>query len=192
MFSLQFRKILASRLMRPLAMLAIAALAAPGSAMAASQWASVGSTGIVDESCYLAVQMDNVEARLVPGLLFPCKIRYQVTDTFGGMLTNNLALYAHIRDTNVTPGHVVVNMFSYNRTTGVRSPAPLATIDSNSLTPPITPVAMGFTEYKSAGCPIAPALNFTTFSYWIEVDLIPGAVPALPGLAIASVQLRTC
>ena len=194
MFSLQFLKLLASRVMRPLALLAIAALAAPGAALANTSWASVGSTGITDESCfYFAVQMEGPEARSTPGVIFPCKLRYQVTDTFDGVGTiGSKNLYAHIRDTSAvtSPGNVVVNLYSYRKSDGMRSLA-LATINSN-INPP-GPTVGGFTEYKSAaGCIAAPHLDFATYNYWIEVDLMPAVItPLTGGLAIASVQLRS-
>ena len=195
MFSLQLSKTLASRLVRPLAMLAVAALAAPGSAQAASTWATVGSTGIVDESCYMAIQMDNFEARLLPGLLYPCRVRYQVTDTFAGAGTvSGLALYAHIRDTNAatSPGKVVVRLLTYPFS-GAVPPASTIIIDSDAVAAP-APLANGFRQYRFpvASCATPLSLDFTANTYWIEVDLTPGAVPVLPGLAIGSLQLRPC
>lgn len=195
MFSLQLPKFFTSRFLRPLALLAIAAFAAPGTALANSPWSTVGSTGIVDESCYLAVQMENFEARLVPGLLFPCKVRYQVTDTFGtanGIVTNR-ALFAHIRDTAATPGKVVVRMFAYNLITGATTPIAGTNIDSD-VTPSSGILANGFSVYRSpaaaVGCGVT--LNFNLNSYWIEVDLTPALQPAVPGLAIGALSLRTC
>lgn len=195
MFSLQLPKFLTSRFLRPLALLAIAAFAAPGTALANSPWSTVGSTGIVDESCYLAVQMENFEARLMPGLLFPCRIRYQVTDTFGtanGIVTNR-ALFAHIRDTAATPGKVVVRMLAYNLITGVTTPIAATNIDSD-VTPSSGTLANGFTVYRSppaaAGCGVT--LNFNLNSYWIEVDLTPALQTPLQGLAIGALSLRTC
>ena len=194
MFSLQLPKVLTSRLARPLALLAIAALAAPGAALANTDWASVGSTGIADESCsYFGVQMEGPEARSTPGAMFPCRLRYQVTDTFDGVgTTGTKNLYAHIRDTSAltSPGNVVVNLYSYRKSNGVRS-GPLATINSNITA--AGPTVGGFTEYKSAGgCIAAPHLDFATYNYWIEVDLLPAAItPLTGGLAIASVQLRS-
>lgn len=195
MFSLQLSKILASRLLRPLALLAVAAFAAPGAALANSPWSTVGSTGIVDESCYMAVQLDNFEARLAPGLLLPCRVRYQVTDTFGtgtGIVTN-LALFAHIRDTAATPGNVTVRMLAYNLLTGVTTPITATNINSD-VTPSSGTLANGFTVYRSPpatlGCGVT--LNFNTNSYWIEVDLTPALLTPLPGLAIGALQLRTC
>lgn len=194
MSSLQLRKILTSRLVRPLALLAIAALAAPGTALANTSWASVGSTGITDELCfYFAVQMEGPEARSTPGGMFPCKLRYQVTDTFDGAgTTGTKNLYAHIRDTGAvtSPGRVMVNLYSYRKSDGARSLA-LATIDSDITTP--GPTVGGFTEYKSpGGCIAAPHLDFATYNYWIEVDLMPAMItPLTGGLAIASVQLRS-
>lgn len=196
MFTLQLSKICASRLLRPLALLAIAAVAAPGTALANSPWASVGSTGIVDESCYLAVQMDNSEARVMPGLLVPCKVRYQVTDTFGtatGIVTGQ-ALFAHIRDTSATPGKVVVRLLAYPNTGAAPAGILIASIDSDT-TPGGTPIgATGFTRYRNVpatfGC--GATLNFTANTYWIEVDMTGGIPPTMPGLAIGSLQLRNC
>lgn len=193
MFSLQLPKILTSRLMRPLAMLAIAALVAPGTVMAASNWTSVGSTGSVDESCFnFAVQMNSAEARLTPGVLFPCTLRYQVTDT--NPATLNKVLRAHISD--ATPGtgdQVVVRLIGYNLATGVPT-APLLSINSNTTPASVAIPSAQFPSlrsYRSApGCPATGVnLNFSTTSYWIEVDLIPGPVPSLTSPAINMVGL---
>ena len=192
MFSLQLSKVFASHLLRPLALLAVAAAAAPGAALANSPWAGGGSMGIVDESCYLAVQMDNSEVRLAPGLLFPCKLRYQVTDSFGTLSTATLAMFANIRDTSATAGKVAVRQYEYP----INGTAPagnlMATIDSDALVG--TPIAAtGFTRYRfPASCAGAMSLNFTNNSYWIEVDMTPGLLPVLPGLALGSLQLRNC
>ena len=197
MFSLQLPKILTSRLMRPLALLAIAALAAPGAAMADSDWTSVGSTGIVDESCYMAVQMDLAEARLVPGLLFPCKVRYQVTDTFGTASPVHItALIAHLRDTSPLAERVEVRLFAYPKATGLAvPPLPTAVLAINSDTTASVAVLGGFRAYTAASptaCPAGTALNFTLNSYWIEVDLIPGPLPSLTPPAVRMLTLDQC
>lgn len=193
MFSLQFSKIFASRLVRPLAMLVIAALAAPGIALADSQWKSVGSTGIVDESCYFAIQRNGFVASMVPGLFFPCTIRYQVTDTFGGaILPNNLSLGAHIRGASATTGQVVVRLREYPKAGPMTSGRIVEQLDSTTAASALLPNA--FTAYRSpsgAGCGTLN-LNFTDNSYWIEVELIPRPFPALPGLTVAMVHLETC
>ncbi|USX27187.1 hypothetical protein NHH73_02495 [Oxalobacteraceae bacterium OTU3CINTB1] len=192
MFSLQLSQLFSSRLMRPLALLAVAALSAPGAALASSPWTGSGSMGAIDESCYLAVQMDNSEARLAPGLLLPCKIRYQVTDSFGSLSTATLAMFAHIRDNSVTAGKVVVRLYEYPNGGGTPAGNLMATIDSDMLAG--TPIAAtGFTRYRfPAACAGAMNLNFTANTYWIEVDMTPALLPALPGLAIGSLQLRNC
>lgn len=194
MFSFKLPKRLASRVMRPLALLAIAALAAPGAALADSNWTSVGSTGIVDESCYFAVQMENFEARLMPGLLVPCKVRYQLTDTYGtpGGLVPARALFAHIRDTNISPGRVTARLLAYPIAGG--APVSVAFIDSDAPGPIPPLLANGFREYRNpTTCVGAFTLNFTANSYWIEVDLIPALLPAAPGpLAIGMLQIRNC
>lgn len=194
MFSIQFPKLLASRVMRPLALLAFAALTAPGTALANSNWTSVGSTGIVDESCYFAVQMENFEARLMPGLLVPCKVRYQVTDTYGtaGGVVPTRALVAHIRDTNTSPGRVTVRLFRYPLSGA--APVQVAFIDSDAPGAIPAPLANGFREYRNpTTCVGAFTLDFSANSYWIEVDMIPTIMPATPGpLAIGMLQIRNC
>ena len=194
MFSLQLRKIFTSRLVRPLALLAIAALSAPGTATA-SDWKAVGSTGTVDNTCYFSTQMDGFEAKLLfPGLLFSCKLRYQVTDTFAGAPPTKVAIHAHIRDLNTVPGKVVVRLFEYPKTGTVTLPlVPIAQIDSDT-TPSSGNVGTGLTLYKSKSgvvpCTPAPPLDFSNNSYWIEVELTPGVFPALPGIAF--LQLTQC
>ena len=193
MFSLQLPKILTSRLMRPLAMLAIAALVAPGTVMAASNWTSVGSTGVVDELCsHFAVQMNGPEARLTPGVLFSCTLRYQVTDTNPGT-TANKVLRAHISDATAVGGdHVVVRLMEYDRNTGVPTAPPMVVIDSNTTaaSAPISSAAFpNLKLYRSATAFTCPGttpitLNFSAKSYWIEVDLIPGPIPSLTAPAI--------
>ena len=191
MFSIQFRKILASRLMRPLALLAIAAAAAPGTALANSPWATVGSTGIVDESCYMAIQMDNSEARLIPGLLFPCRVRYQVTDTYGtpaGTVANQ-ALFANIRDTGA--GNVVVRLLRYPNNGSAPAGIPVGTAINSDAGG--TAIAANFKQFRSpAACVGAFNLDFMNNTYWIEVDMTGGVPPVLPGLAISWLQIRNC
>ncbi|USX14721.1 hypothetical protein NHH88_02695 [Oxalobacteraceae bacterium OTU3CAMAD1] len=184
MFSFQLPKVLASRYVRPFALLAVAALAAPGAAMADSQWASVGSTGVVDEACQFSVMLNDYEARLMPGLLSICTIRYQVVDTYNTPTPINLALGARILD-NVAGARVDVRLRSYNKLTGAT-----ATVTSfNSDAPPVPPGpvdAAGFRPYRSAGC---IALNFGTSSYWVEVDLVRFSLVIPP--AVAMVNLFT-
>lgn len=194
MFSLQLPKIFTSRLMRPLAMLAIAALAAPCTVMAASNWTSVGSTGVIDEACFnFAVLKNSAEARLTPGVMFPCTLRYQVIDTNPATLTNKV-LRAHISDaTPATGDQVVVRLIGYNLATGVPT-APLLSINSNTTPGSVAIPSAQFPSLRSyrssAGCPATGVtLNFSTTSYWIEVDLIPGPIPSLTSPAINMVGL---
>lgn len=190
MFSLQFPPVLKSRRMRPLALLAAAALAAPGAAMAESHWTSVGSTGEVDEACVFTVQLNGGDARIMPGMLTTCTIRYQVVDTYTTPTPGSLALNARLID-NGLGARVDVRLRSYNIATGA-----VATVTNfNTDAPPVAPGAAdaaGFRPYRSLGC---FALNFSTNSYWVEVDLVrlPSLPPTLPGNpAVALVNLRNC
>lgn len=196
MFSLQFPKLLTSRLMRPLALLAITALAAPGAALAASNWTAVGSTGVLDELCSpFAIQMNGAQARSTPGLVVPCKLRYQITDT--NPLAVNKALLAHIRDTTPSGGEtVIVNLIRYEISTGRTYTE--ETINSNLIAGTPIPLAPDpqVRSYRSApaGCPGAGHIfNFLNNSYWIEVDLLPAALPTLTGFpAINLVAITNC
>lgn len=188
MFSLNLPKLLASRIMRPLALLAIAALAAPGAAMAASNWTSVGSTGIVDEICHFSVLLNNQEARLVPGIVGTCKLRYQVIDTFP-VPPANLRIRARIAATS--PGErVEVRLFSYDLTLG-NAPVQLLFLNSATATTIGGVDLLGFRTYVS-GC-FASAPTFATKSYYIEADLI--RFPSLSltlNPALASLTVGPC
>lgn len=188
MSSLQFPKL---RVMRPLALLAAAALSAPGTALAGSIWSSVGSSGAVDELCLMAIQADNSEARLFPGVPFPCTIRYQVNDTFSGLGTPaQLALFANIRDAGA--GNVVVTLRRYPITGTNPLGIVVSTINSDAGGTAIG--ATGFSRFRqpaaAAGCGFS--LDFTANTYWIDVQMTPGALPALSNLAIGGLQVRQC
>ena len=197
MFSLQLSKFFASRLLRPLALMAITALTAPGAALAASNWTAVGSTGVLDESCYpFAIQMNGAQARSTPGLVVPCKLRYQITDT--NPVAVNKALLAHIRDTTPAGGEtVIVNLIRYEISTGQTFTE--ETINSNAIAGmpiPLSPDPQ-VRSYRSApaGCPggTGHLFNFLNNSYWIEVDLIPGLVPTLTASpAVNVVAITNC
>jgi hypothetical protein len=189
MSSLPFPKL---RFMPPQALLAAAALAAPGTALAGSIWSSVGSSGAVDELCLMAIQADNSEARLFPGVQFPCTIRYQVSDTFAGAGTPaQLALFANIRDAGA--GNVVATLRRYP----INGSSPLGVVVStiNSDVGGTAIGATGFSRFRQPatavlGCGFS--LDFVNNTYWIEVQMTPGALPALSNLAIGGLQVRQC
>jgi hypothetical protein len=198
MFSLQLPKAFASRVARPLSMLALTtlgALAAPGAALADSPWTSVGSTGVIDEACFFSVQLNNNEARLTPGMLTTCTVRYQVVDTYSAAVPPSaVRLNARILD-NGAGARVDVRLraLPISYPAGGAAPTTLTTVSSDTTapTPPGTPDAAGFRQYRS-GC---VALNFALNSYWIEVDLVrlPSLPPTLPGTpAVGMLNLPGC
>lgn len=178
-------------LSRLAALLAAAAFAAPGAALANSPWGSIGATGIVDDGCYANIRLNFVDARLAPGATqASCVLRYQITDTFG--LDNGQSytvfLNSHLLD-NGAYARVELRLRSYAIGTG--STALLTTINSDTATSS-SPLPNGYRSINSGNC---FTLNFNRFNYWVEVTLVRLASPTtnVPGTpAIARVGLEGC
>lgn len=171
-------------------LVAAAALAPPGVALASSAWGSVGSTGILDEACYANVRLNFLDARLAPGATqATCTLRYQISDTFGldSGQSYTVFLNSHLLD-NGAYARVEVRLRSYAIFTG--STALLTTINSDTATGSTLP--NGYRSINSGNC---FTLNFNRFHYWVEVTLVRLASPTTsgPGMpAIARVGLEGC
>lgn len=172
------------------ALLAAAAFAVPGAALANSPWGSVGTTGVVDDACYANVRLNFVDARLAPGASqATCIVRYQISDTFGRTDGQSYSVFlnSHVLD-NGAYARVEVRLRSYAIASG--STALLTTINSDTASS--SPLQSGYRSMNSANCFV---LNFNRFHYWVEVTLVRLASPttSTPGIpAIARLGLEGC
>ena len=168
------------RRFRRVALPAVLAFAASGSALAASGWTSVGSTGTVDETCVTSIQQSSYEARFAPGTTpARCTIRYQVFDTWDGPPARSVTLGARFID-NGFLARVIIRLHALDLASGAARE--VGRLDSNDFGD------VGGYQIQRTG-PDCLALDFSRNSYWIEVSLSRYTPPTTPLQGVAATGL---
>jgi hypothetical protein len=157
---------------RALVLLAFAAVILAGLPAAAQTgtWTAVASTGVVDESAagLYAFGTTNL-GYLAAGPLNPIVARYNVTNTFGGGVSD-MPPWTHLElgylNTAAT-GSVHADLFQVNPCTGVQT----------LLCTAVAGVGAG---PACTTCSFAPPLNFAAHLYYVQVTISRTAAAATP------------
>ena len=132
-------------------------------------WTAVASTGAIDEASLAAYATSGTFLQHVAGSTTPVVARYNVTNTFGGGLTdlppwNTLELGYF---DNAVGSSVTAVLFQVDPCTGAR--VSLCSIVSTDATTPIC-----------QKCSFTQQVNFANFLYYVEVTVSRNAVNLTP------------
>lgn len=147
--------------LRRLAAIAVLALAAPTAALADSNWASVGSTGALDDDCNGRARLSATTLLLAGGnSASNCTIRYQVVDTFGATGVIRRALSVGFVDNGA---YAQVRARVHRMIPDPLGATPVARLDSNSY-----PHSTSNQRRTGATC---VEFDFAKYVYVVEVEL---------------------
>lgn len=170
------------------------ALLVTSATASAAPWTTVGSAGTVDESDQQSVVLSGAGANIAAAVSLPetATLRYNIVavddllKTFGNL--GGVEMSALFRD-NSDKAQIRLRLREVDNRTGTLRT--VLTLDSNAF-----PAAPGFQERHVDSCDKAPFtpfnFDFGRKAYYVEAELVKGAVDALPSLGTIAVHPVIC